>query len=242
MPWYNTPQATDSISATTAPIRNNFLAVEGWTLVDHVVITGGGPNEGKHNKVTLMNQAAAPVFMPNIDVATGVSALGLYAFAGPLPATTNPANATTQLYAHVVRKLNDAAITWTTSEIPFSYSILTQVRTPDNDFATSDTGYTYLPSGILMKWGVSDVNTPAVPPFPGNSYFIVQTNGAGLGPNFTKILNVQLTNRQNGTGTLYNNVVSLATIGMTSFRVEIQNGVSTNLSATTRVSWLCIGY
>ena len=239
MPWYNTPQATDSISTTTAPIRNNFLAVEGWTLVDHVVITGGGPNEGKHNKVTLMNQAAAPVFMPNIDAATGVSALGLYALAGPLPATTNPANATTQLYAHVVRKLDDAAITWTTSEIPFSYSILTQVQTPDNTFATSTTGYTYLPSGIIMKWGVSNVNSQIG---LGFSFLQVQCNGAGLGPNFTKILNVQLTNRQSASMTRYNNVVSISDITNTTFTVEIQNGVSTNLSATTRVSWLCIGY
>ena len=240
MPWNSgIPQPAQAISATTGDIQGNFLAVQTWTNVDHVQIDGLLGAEGKHNKVTLMNQAAAPPFTPAVAPATGVSALGLYALAGPLPATTNPANTTTQLYAHVVRR---AAATYVTSEVPFSYSILTQVETPVNSFAASDTGYTYLPSGILMKWGVSDVTTPAVFPVPGNSYFVVQTNGAGLGPNFTKILTVQLTNRQSGTGTLYNNVVSLATIGMTSFRVEIQNGTPANISATTRVSWLCIGY
>jgi hypothetical protein len=237
MPWNSgIPQPAQTISETTGDIQGNFAAVQTWTVVDHVQIDGLLGDEGKHNKVTLMNQAAAPPFTPVVVPATGVSALGLYALAGPLPATTNPANATTQLYAHVVRKLNDAAITWTTSEIPFSYSILTQVRTPDNTFATSTTGYTYLPSGIIMKWGVSNVNGL------GFSFLQVQCNGAGLGPNFTKILNVQLTNRQSASMTRYNNVVSISAMTDTTFTVEIQNGESTNLSATTRVSWLCIGY
>lgn len=237
MPWYNTPQATDSISATTAPIRNNFLAVEGWTLVDHVVITGGGPNEGKHNKVTLMNQAAAPVFMPNIDAATGVSALGLYALAGNLPIGT--ANTTTQLYAHVVRKLDDAATTWTTSEVPFSYSVLTQVQAPTYAFAQPNYGYTYLPSGILMKWGTSPTSktTP-----PVASSILVNANIAG--PAFTRILSVQITSVQSAIGTLYNDVIAVTAINATDFTIQRQDGLTPDITVpvVTRVNWLCIGY
>lgn len=235
MPWYNTPQETDSISATTAPIRNNFLAVEGWTLVDHVVITGGGPNEGKHNKVTLMNQAAAPVFMPNIDVATGVSALGLYALAGPLPIGT--ANTTTQLYAHVVRK--DAGVNYTTSEVPFSYSVLTQVQAPTYAFAQPNYGYTYLPSGILMKWGTSPTSktTP-----PVASSIVVNANIAG--PAFTQILSVQITSVQSAVGTLYDFVVAVTDINATDFTIQRQDGLTPDITVpvVTRVNWLCIGY
>lgn len=239
MPWTpSTPQPQDTISSTTGLISGNFTAINYWTGVDHTIIDAAGLDEGKHNKVTLMSQAAAPPFTPNITPATGVSALGLYAKEGALPAITLPLNTTTQLYAHVVRK--DAGINYTTSEVPFSYSILTQVQTPDNTFATSDTGYTYLPSGILMKWGVSNVNNQ--PPFPNPpvNFKIVSTNGAG--PNFTKILTVQLTNRQSASGIFYNNVVSLSNIGNTTFTVQIQNNISSDISATTRVSWLCIGY
>lgn len=243
MPWYNTPQTTDSISATTAPIRNNFLAVEGWTLVDHVVITGGGPDEGKHNKVTLMNQAAAPVFMPNIDVATGVSALGLYALAGPLPAGSNPANATTQLYAHVVRK--DVGVNYTTSEIPFSYSVLTQEQTPSN----TGFGYTYLPSGIIMKWGRSPANAIR-PVAPGDNlgYVVVNANFPGTGPAFTKILSVQLTPKAADFTVYvdppiaYNNVISVTNITNTTFTIQRNDGGTNSIPNIVQVYWLCIGY
>lgn len=236
MPWTpNTPQATDSISATTAPIRNNFLAVEGWTLVDHVVITGGGPNEGKHNKVTLMNQAAAPVFMPNINAATGVSALGLYALAGNLPIGT--ANTTTQLYAHVVRK--DAGVNYTTSEVPFSYSVLTQVETPTYAFAQPNYGYTYLPSGILMKWGTSPTSKTTS---PVASSIVVNANIAG--PDFTRILSVQITSVQSAVGTLYNDVIAVTDINATNFTIQRQDGLTPDITVpvVTRVNWLCIGY
>ena len=240
MPWNSgIPQPAQTISETTTPIQDNFAAVQVWTNVDHVQIDGillG--NQGKHNKVTLMNQAAAPPFTPVVVPATGVSALGLYALDGPLPVASSPANATTQLYAHVVRR---AAATYVTSEVPFSYSILTQVETPNNTFANSVIGYTYLPSGILMKWGVSNVNNNLA----GTSYLQVNPNAVNSGPNFTRILTVQLTNRQNGNGTLYNNVVAVSDIvdvGPPRFTVEIQNGTTANISATTRVNWLCIGY
>lgn len=238
MPWNSgIPQPAQTISETTTPIQDNFLAVQVWTNVDHVQIDGillG--NQGKHNKVTLMNQAAAPPFTPVVVPATGVSALGLYALAGNLPIGT--ANTTTQLYAHVVRK--DAGVNYTTSEVPFSYSVLTRVQAPTYVFAQSNFGYTYLPSGILMKWGTSPASDVVAPA----SFIVVNANIAAAGPAFTQILSVQITSVQSALGTLYNNVIAVTAITATTFTIQRQDGTSPNAFApvNTRVNWLCIGY
>jgi hypothetical protein len=244
MPWNSgIPQPAQAISATTGDIQGNFLAVQTWTNVDHVQIDGLLGAEGKHNKVTLMNQAVVPPFTPNIAPATGVSALGLYALAGPLPAGSNPANTTTQLYAHVVRK--GAGVNYTTSEIPFSYSVLTQQQTPSN----TAFGYTYLPSGIIMKWGRSPANAiRPVAPFDNLSYVVVDANFAGTGPTFTKILSVQLTPKAADfivyvdNPNTYNNVISVTNITNTTFTIQRNDGGTNSISATVQVYWLCIGY
>lgn len=235
MPWNSgIPQPAQAISATTGDIQGNFYAVQTWTVVDHVQIDGNGVNEGKHNKVTLMNQAVLPPFTPNIIPATGVSALGLYAKDGNLPIGT--VNTTTQLYAHVVRK--DAGANYTTNEVPFSYSILTKTQTPTYAFSQSNFGYTYLPSGILMKWGTSPASDIVAPA----SFITVNANILGAGPAFTQILSVQITSVQSTVNILYPNVIAVTDITATTFTIQRQDNTAPNPANNTRVNWLCIGY
>ena len=150
MPWTpNTPQANETISATTAPIRNNFLAVQVWTAVDHTIITGGGPDEGKHNKVTLMNQAyvAGGNFAPAINLATGIGSIGIYA--AQSTANTGPS----RMWAVIPRKTAPA---WEIANIPFTESTILFTN-PTSNIG----GYTWLPSGILIQYGSVTVNLPA---------------------------------------------------------------------------------
>lgn len=183
MPWTpSTPQPQDTISSTTGLISGNFTAINYWTGVDHTIIDAAGLDEGKHNKVTLMSQAAAPPFTPNIAPLTGVSALGLYAKDGNLP--NGIINTTTQLYAHIVRK--DAGANYTTQEVPFTASILSNTL-----LGPGTGGWSYLPSGLIIQWGKvvanNALNTLVITPNPPLVSFQFQI------PFPTQCLNVQLT-------------------------------------------------
>lgn len=146
----NTPQSVDTISSTTAPIRNNFLAIQDWTNVDHVQIVGGlANNEGKHNKVTLMNQAyiAGGNFAPAINLATGIGSIGIYA--AQSTANTGPS----RMWTVIPRKTLAA---WEIANIPFTESTILFTN-PTSGIG----GYTWLPSGILIQYGSMTVNLPA---------------------------------------------------------------------------------
>lgn len=148
-PWTpNTPQPQQTISSTTGLISNNFLAIQDWTNVDHVQINGALNDEGKHNKVTLMNQpyVAGGGFAPSINLATGIGSTGIYAAQDTV--NTGPS----RMWAVIPKK---AGAAWVIANIPFTESTILFA----DPTATSD-GYTWLPSGILIQYGSMTVTLP----------------------------------------------------------------------------------
>ena len=139
----NIPLATDTVSKSQADILGNFAAIK--TLVDVNHDTFGSATEGKHKYVSFPVQAAAPAFAAGED--------GIY----------NKAYATTGKNESYIHSQTFAG----TSDIPFTASILSQA-TP----ALNTNGWTYLPSGIIMRWesvagnGLSTVTlSPGYPAF-----------------------------------------------------------------------------
>jgi hypothetical protein len=147
MALIDVPLTGQNLDQTRNPIRNNFLSVNNAFLVDHVTYNATGA--GKHNKVTLPNQATAPTFAP--------PEVGIYNF-------VNATSAINELY--------------------ISKSDGTQV--PSTASAQNINGWTYLPSGLLLKWGTSAATRNALStvtlPTPAN---------AANGPRFTNIFMVQ---------------------------------------------------
>jgi len=152
MPWnVNVPAANLTISSTTAPIQGNFQAIQTWTSVDHIVIDGAGGNEGKHAKVSLIQQAyvAGGNFTPAINLATGIGTVGIYAAQDT--ANTGPS----RMWAVIPRK---TAAAWEIANIPFTQSSILF-----NQPANNSSGYTWLPSGILIQYGSMSVDLSGQP-------------------------------------------------------------------------------
>ena len=145
MPEYNdTPQATDRISATQAPIQTNFTSLSTTLNINHVGITTA-TDYGKHIKVDLTTIGAAPT-----AAATELVAQNL------LFATS----AKQELY---VRRNGETGV-------------------PITARGGTTTGWTYLPSGLILKWG-TDLAAAGLSDytFPGGA------------PAFTTIYSIQIT-------------------------------------------------
>jgi hypothetical protein len=152
MPWnVNVPAANLTISSTTAPIQGNFQAIQTWTAVDHIVIDGAGGNEGKHAKVSLVQQpyVAGGGFTPAINPANGRGTLGIYA---ALNAANDP-NSQSRMWA--VIPIKNAPAAWEIANIPFTESSILF-----NQPANNSSGYTNLPSGMLIQYGSYNVAIP----------------------------------------------------------------------------------
>lgn len=152
----NTPQSGQNLAQTRPLIQNNFNVISTAFVVDHVDYNIAG--QGWHKKVTFPAQVAAPAFTGTND--------GLY----ELPYN----NQTTTLNELFIHKQTSAG----TADIPFTASILSQ----NSAVAANGNGWTYLPSGLIMRWE----NAVAI-----NGLTTV-TLGAGY-PAFAAILSVQVT-------------------------------------------------
>jgi hypothetical protein len=125
------PQPSQSLAQTQSPILNNFALIDAGFSQDHVDFNI--PNAGKHNQVTLPVQAAMPVASANDDI--------IYAM---IPQAPYPLTLINETFIHKqVAGVNQSV------DIPFTASILSTNANPGN--ATN--GWSYLPSGILIKWG-----------------------------------------------------------------------------------------
>jgi hypothetical protein len=154
------PLAGQTLNATRADINDNFNVISNAFAVDHVNYNAAG--QGKHKKVTFPVQGATP---SPIDAGDNV----LYSFLYP---TTNK----NELYVH---KQTSAG----TANIPFTASILSE-STP----ILATPGWTYLPSGILLRWdyisgnGSSIITLPTgiggCPPFSNTIYAVFLTSVA----------------------------------------------------------------
>jgi len=155
MPAYNnTPNPTDRISATQAPINTNFASIATTININHEAIDAA--NSGKHTKIDLTNIGAEPIAAATQMV------------------TYNFLNALTGSQELYVKRNGETGV-------------------PITARGGTTNGWTYLPSGLLVKWGsivttaVSQVNLNAEPgpnfnnavlPFIAFATPKVTTNGA----------------------------------------------------------------
>jgi|SRR5271165_3263752 len=199
------PQPTDLISVSQGDLLNNFAAIQTLLTVNHVNFNTA--DQGKHMWVTFPQQGATP------PAGSGFLAteLGLY----------NAVNATTTKNELYVNKTNQATVV----QVPMTASTLSTSSSP----AQGTQGWSYLPSGIIIKWG----NTT------GTGLTLVDFTG--LGPTYTNLLSVLLT-VDNSTATDIDVAVRLrALVGPTQFSAWVSPRTTTG-SATSNFLWFTIGY
>ena len=212
------PTAPQKLTLSQGDLLNNFGAIESLIDNDHADFQTGLGVAGQHNRVSFQTQAASPPAGTAVSPSFTAGQLGLYSF---LNATTNK----NELY---VNKLNQA----TTVQIPATASELSITSAPGNNVF----GWTYLPSGILIKWGTKTA-------ISGSAN--VTVNGGGLGPNFAGVMQIMVTTT-NTTASDPDQYVTLANnwnIPVNAyFQVYGSSRSSTGASVNASCSWLAIGY
>jgi hypothetical protein len=197
----NIPQATDVLSQSQGDLLNNFMAINTFVIVDHAGFSD--PNEGKHNKVTFPVQNPAPTFL--------AGEIGLYSF-------LNPVTSANELYV-----ANSASPSVAT---PMTASILSTNANPGNNVS----GWTYLPSGLLLKWGNVTAN--------GNTAFLFPV--AADIPVFTNVMSMQITTYANS-GLDSNTFARLSAFTNVGFNVYGSARI-TMTAASASFQYLAIGY
>jgi hypothetical protein len=203
----NSPMAAQLLSVSQPIIQGNFAIIQNSFDVNHIDF-GAGADNGKHK------YAEFPVAMTN-PIPPVVFAAGEIALYG----ATNAVTAVNELY---VNKTNQATVV----QIPATASILSTNSNPGQNV----TGWTYLPSGILLKWGQGSAN--------GNTAFVFPV--AANIPVFTNVMSMQLC-------TAYNNVADMD--GFVRLSTYTNLGFTAFGSARTTVTtkavtfqYLAIGY
>lgn len=160
------PNPGQTLAQTRQPILDNFTNIDNQFAIDHVAFnTVGG---GFHNKVEMPPQAAAPVANANDNI-----------FYSKIPAAPFPLTTINETFIH--KQVNGVA---QTVDIPFTASILSTNANPGN----GSTGWSYLPSGILIKWGT------IAGAFPNQGIQPFVFPAAGNIPAFAEIYNITLQN------------------------------------------------
>lgn len=144
MAYNDTPQANQRISDTQPLIRSNFQQIQTTISVNHVGIADISGNQGKHNFIQM------PAAVPTL--ATSASEIGLYSKNGI-------SSGVPELFFQRSGLAADSGLSITESNIATSSFAI-------NSFS----GYTKLPSGMIMKWGsaINNAAIAAVFPFPAN--------------------------------------------------------------------------
>ena len=207
---YNIPQANDQISVSQGQILGNFIALG--------AIAGNGSNSSAAlNNVAGFNWLYLPP--------QGATPPALSMFAAGNIGLYSAVNATTAKNELYINKTNQATVV----QIPATASILSTASAP----GVGATGWTYLPSGILMKWGT---NAAPVGGSPGGGTTVTYN----IGPAFNQVFVV--IPGQFFTG-------AFTTTGSNGFAVHsITNPLnftyswSGNNSANTFITWIAIGY
>lgn len=201
----NIPQPTDQISQSQNQILDNFTAIQTVVAVNHVTFDDPSGNQGKHKWVSFPVQTGTPAFAAGEE--------GLYNLAYN--------NGTTTKNETFVHKQTSSG----TQDIPFTAGILSA----NSAAAALSDGWTYLPSGILLKWsgsanatGQQSINFPA---------------GA---PAFTVCLTV-IPQVISGTAGDVNKAIRLTGVGPLSFSVYASSRTTTG-AALVAFTYLAIGY
>lgn len=197
MAYSNTiPQATDQLSQSQLQLLNNFMAIQTYLAVNHV--TFNTADMGKHVFVEFPLQTMAPTFV------AGETGLWNQNFA-----------TSTQNETYIRTNFAGGGV----DAVPMTASIFGTVAAP----ATNTNGWTYIPSGFLLKWGFGS--------FANTINFNTMTNA---GPAYTTIVAAFVCSTGGSNGVISN--VS----GIASPIVSI--GISPALAPTA--NWVCfaIGY
>ena len=196
------PQSTDKLSISQGNILNNFTIL--GAIAGNANVSSNSLNTTSgFNWVYLSNQGSTPPAGSSFPAA----AVSLYSY-------TNATSTRNELY---INKTNNPGVV----QIPATASTL-GTATP----LLGTDGYTYLPSGLLLKWGPGTANGSAVTNFSG--------------PAFTVCLSVNLTVLQAGASdtNLSVRLVSITNTGFTAWG----SPRTTTGSAAVNFYYLAIGY
>lgn len=204
----NIPQSTDQLSVSQGDILNNFTilgAIAGNANVSSASINA----TSGFNWVYLPPNGATPP----AGAAFTAGDIGLYSAASPVTAQN-------ELY---VNKRNQATVV----QIPATASILSVTSAP----AALSAGWTYLPSGILLKWAAN---------IAANGQTTITFPVAANIPAFNTCLTVLVQIADGGAGDV-NKAVRLTGVAAVSFNVYGSARTTTGASAVT-FTYLAIGY
>jgi hypothetical protein len=209
----NIPQSTDQLSVSQGNILTNFSilgAIAGNTNPSSASINA---NSG-FNWVYLPPQASNPPAGATFTAGN----IGLY--------SSNTINSITGQNELYINKRNQGTVV----QIPATASVLSVTSAP----ALNSNGWTYLPSGILMKWGFVQMNNSGAP------FSVTFAAGANI-PVFQQVFNIQLTQSYNSNTTSQNRVfaVSLLTPPTT---IGFTMTYSGSFDTSTWIYYLAIGY
>lgn len=203
------PQTGQTLLDTRDPIYTNFVTyIDAQFKVDHQEFNTGA-NSGKHNKVTMPQQPAAPAaFLAN--------EMGLFVSLNAMTAQSE-------------MNMRRAPST----DIPFTAA--KQI---------ADRGWSYLPSGLLLKWAKLVVVNPPVPPATHTNKTITFTVAADT-PAFTTCYQVILTHSMQLTNQFFKPVSGsqfiipwVTSISAASFNIEVPD---TSNNAFFYINYLAIG-
>lgn len=117
-----TPEPGDTISSTQPKIKANFTGINTWTAIDHEEFES--VDAGKHKKVTLIAQGGAPAF-------TNATDLGMWNAVGGTSGKQE---------VYIAKTTNNTRVNVAMTESSIS------------DAAGANSGYSYLPSGLILQW------------------------------------------------------------------------------------------
>ena len=177
MPLVNVPLSGQTLGETQAPINSNFNTISTVFTADHVDYTA--PGAGFHNTITfpLTNPYTAPVTNATVAIpGFAANQVGLYSAPTVSPVPVSNANAPMLSTQDIWLQRGEATLG--NQPIPITAY----------NFSTSASGWTYLPSGLLMQWGVGTVsqnslNVSVVYPIPYTSIYpspMITPNGNGF--------------------------------------------------------------
>lgn len=129
------PNAGQTLVQTRDPIRINFDTINSGFALNHVELTAGDPNSGKHKFITFPLQVASPVFAGN-DFG-----LWLEAWSGAGTSNRN------ELF------LQNPQLPIAALPIRITASNLATAVTVGLPSVVSQAGWFYLPCGFLVKFG-----------------------------------------------------------------------------------------
>ena len=200
----NIPQSTDFLSVSQGDILNNFTALSTYLNVNHVDFNGA--DQGKHKWVTF------PVQSGNPPIVFNAGELAVYSFLSPVTGVN-------ELY---INKTNQVTVVQNT----ITASILSTSSAPANN----SSGWSYLPSGILIKWGNGNANGNTAITFPV----------AATIPVFNQVFSVQLTTYANSAADT-NTFVRLSAFTTLGFNCYGSSRASVAAAAGS-FQYLAIGY